>query len=83
MSIQAGARARATVKQRSRLRANPPKPNPRQVHLIHEALHDELRAAGFDVQPGRIGENVTTRGIDLLGLPLGTLVHLGRVLWRV
>jgi MOSC domain-containing protein YiiM len=49
----------------------------RQVHLIHEELFDELRAAGFDVRPGAIGENVTTRGLDLLALPTGALLHLG------
>jgi MOSC domain-containing protein YiiM len=49
----------------------------RQVHLIHEELHDELRAQGFEVKPGEIGENVTTRGIDLLGLPTGARLYLG------
>ena len=76
IGVEGDAHAGATVKHRSRLGANPLKPNPRQVHLIHEALRDELRAAGFDVQPGWMGENVTTRGIDLLGLPVGTLAHL-------
>jgi MOSC domain-containing protein YiiM len=52
-------------------------PNLRQVHLIHAELHDELRAAGFDVAPGQMGENVTTRGVDLLGVPTGTRLHLG------
>jgi MOSC domain-containing protein YiiM len=47
------------------------------VHLIHAELHDELRAAGFDVSPGQMGENVTTRGLDLLALPTGTRLHLG------
>ena len=46
-------------------------------HLIHAELHDELRAAGFDVSPGQMGENVTTRGLDLLALPTGTRLHLG------
>lgn len=56
---------------------DPQQPNLRQVHLIHAELHDELRAAGFDVLPGEMGENVTTRGIDLLGLPTGTRLILG------
>ena len=47
------------------------------MHLIHAELHDELRAAGFTVGPGDLGENVTTRGLDLLGLPIGTRLHLG------
>src|ERR687883_641129 len=53
------------------------KPNLRQVHLIHTELHDELRQAGFSVSAGQMGENVTTRGVDLLGLPSGTRLHLG------
>jgi MOSC domain-containing protein YiiM len=56
---------------------DPSQPNLRQVHLIHAELHDELRAAGFDVGAGEMGENVTTRGIDLLRLPAGTRLHLG------
>lgn len=66
-----------TVKHRSRVARDPSQPNLRQVHLIHAELHDELHAAGFEVEPGQIGENVTTRGIDLLALPTGTRLHLG------
>src|ERR1700747_89988 len=46
-------------------------PNLRQVHLIHAELHKELRAAGFAVSAGQMGENITTQGLDLLGLPAG------------
>jgi MOSC domain-containing protein YiiM len=67
----------ATVKHRSRVARDPGAANLRQVHLVHSELHDELRAAGFDVAPGEMGENVTTRGIDLLGLPTGTRLRLG------
>src|SRR3954447_11555765 len=56
---------------------NPDAPNLRQVHLMHEELFDELRAGGFSVQPGAIGENVTTRGLDLLALPAGARLRLG------
>ncbi|HEY4266251.1 MAG TPA: MOSC domain-containing protein [Micropepsaceae bacterium] len=66
-----------TVQHLARVREDPTKPNLRQVHLIHCELFDELREAGFSVAPGEIGENVTTRGIDLLGLPAGTRLHLG------
>jgi MOSC domain-containing protein YiiM len=66
-----------TVKHRSRVRRDPTQPNLRQVHLIHAELHDELRAAGFEVHPGEMGENVTTRGLDLLGLPAGARLRLG------
>ncbi len=66
-----------TVQHRSRVAQDPTQPNLRQVHLIHGELHDELRAAGFEVRAGSMGENVTTRGVDLLGLPRGTRLHLG------
>jgi MOSC domain-containing protein YiiM len=66
-----------TVRHRSRRRRDATRPNLRQVHLIHSELHEELRAAGFDVAPGQMGENVTTRGIDLLGLPTGTRLRIG------
>jgi MOSC domain-containing protein YiiM len=56
---------------------DPSQPNLRQVHLIHGELHDELCAQGFDVAPGRMGENVTTRGVELLALPTGTRLRLG------
>jgi MOSC domain-containing protein YiiM len=67
----------ATVKHRSRVKRDPSQPNLRQVHLIHGELHDELRGRGFVVHPGEMGENVTTRGVDLLSLPVGTRLHLG------
>jgi MOSC domain-containing protein YiiM len=53
------------------------RPNLRQVHLLHAELLDALRCAGFEVSPGVLGENVTTRGVDLLALPTGTRLHLG------
>jgi MOSC domain-containing protein YiiM len=66
-----------TVKHRSRVARDPTRPNLRQVHLIHAELHDELRAAGFVLSAGQMGENVTTRGVDLLVLPTGARLHLG------
>jgi len=71
------AHAGVTVQHRSRVRADRTSPNLRQVHLIHAELHDELRDRGFDVAPGQLGENVTTRGLDLLGLPRGSRLHIG------
>jgi MOSC domain-containing protein YiiM len=65
------------VQHRSRVAKDPNQPNLRQVHLIHAELHDELREKGFDVSPGQMGENITTRGLDLLRLPTGTKLHLG------
>ena len=66
-----------TVQHRSRVARDPTQPNLRQVHLIHGELHDELTTRGFDVGPGDMGENVTTRGVDLLALPTGTRLRLG------
>ncbi|MFF7278874.1 MOSC domain-containing protein [Streptomyces griseorubiginosus] len=67
----------ATVKHRFRMKKDPSQPNLRQVHLIHEELFEEVRQAGFEVAAGQLGENVTTRGIDLLSLPRGTRLRLG------
>jgi MOSC domain-containing protein YiiM len=66
-----------TVKHRSRVARDPSAPNLRQVHLIHSELFEELRGQGFTVAAGDLGENITTRGIDLLALPAGTRLHLG------
>ena len=77
LGVVGDAHAGETVQHRSRVKRNPNEPNVRQVHLIHGELHEELRAGGFDVQPGQMGENVTTRGLDLLGLPRGARLHLG------
>ena len=77
LGVEGDAHAGATVKHRSRAERDPHQPNLRQVHLIHEELHDELKAAGFEVSAGQMGENVTTRGLDLLDLPAGTRLHLG------
>ncbi len=78
LGVEGDAHQGATVKHRSRVARDPTQPNLRQVHLIHAELHDELRRAGFAVTSGLMGENVTTRGVDLLGLAAGTRLHLGR-----
>jgi MOSC domain-containing protein YiiM len=75
--VESDAHCGTTVKHRSRVARDPGQPNLRQVHLVHAELLAELAAAGFSVAPGAIGENVTTHGIDLLGLPAGSLLHLG------
>lgn len=75
--VEGDAHFGVTVKHRSRVRQNPDQPNLRQVHLIHAELHEELAARGFRMTPGLMGENVTTRGVDLLGLPRGARLRLG------
>jgi hypothetical protein len=77
LGVEDDAHKGETVKHRSRVARDPNQPNLRQVHLIHSELHDELREGGFDIAPGQMGENVTTRGVDLLGLPTGAKLHLG------
>ncbi len=77
IGVDGDAHAGSTVQHLSRVRRDPSQPNLRQVHLIHGELHDELAARGFSVVAGNMGENVTTRGVDLLALPTGTVLRLG------
>jgi MOSC domain-containing protein YiiM len=62
---------------------DPSQPNLRQVHLIHAELHDQLNAAGYHVAAGDLGENITTRGIDILGLPAGARLEIGSAVIEV
>lgn len=77
LGVRGDAHAGATVKHRSRVAANPSQPNLRQVHLIHRELLGQLAEAGYDVAPGQLGENITTSGVDLLDLPVGSRLYLG------
>lgn len=77
LGVDGDAHRGETVQHRSRVARDPTQPNLRQVHLLHAELHDELGARGFSVGPGEMGENVTTRGVDLLGLPAGARLRLG------
>ena len=78
LGVKGDAHLGETVQHLVRVREDPTRPNMRQVHLIHGELHDELKQQGFSLGPGDIGENITTRGIDLLSLPRGTRLHVGR-----
>jgi MOSC domain-containing protein YiiM len=77
LGVEGDAHAGATVKHRSRVAKDPSQPNLRQVHLLQAELFEELAQRGFQVAPGQIGENVTTRDLDLLALPRETRLHLG------
>lgn len=77
MGVAGDAHSGPTVQHRSRLKRTPLAANLRQVHLLQAELFDELAASGFSVEPGQLGENVTTLGIDLLGLPASTRLRLG------
>lgn len=77
LGVEGDAHLGLTVKHRSRVRKDPTQPNLRQVHLIHAELHDELASKGFHISPGQMGENITTLGIDLLNLPVNTILSIG------
>ncbi|KRB39042.1 MOSC domain-containing protein [Microbacterium sp. Root180] len=75
--VEGDAHAGATVQHRSRVARDPGAPNLRQVHLMHEELFADMAERGHGVEPGALGENITTAGIDLLGLPRGTRLAIG------
>lgn len=77
VGVKGDVHAGVHVKHRGRVRADPTQPNFRQVHLLQQELFAEVGAKGYAVAAGNLGENVTTSGIDLLGLPLGTILRFG------
>jgi MOSC domain-containing protein YiiM len=77
IGVLGDAHAGTTVRHRSRVAKDPTTANLRQVHLIHAELFAELAAKGFSVAPGELGENITTRGIDLLDLAENTVLRIG------
>ena len=79
LGVEGDTHLGVTVQHRSRVARDPTQPNLRQVHLIHGELHDDLVAGGYHVGPGDMGENITTRGLDLLALPAGTVLRIGAV----
>jgi MOSC domain-containing protein YiiM len=83
LGVEQDAHQGLTVKHRSRVARNPLQPNLRQVHLLHAELFEDLARHGFALQAGDIGENVLTRGIDLLGLPRGARLQLDEALVEV
>ncbi len=78
LGVEDDAHNGKTVKHRSRVKVDPTQANLRQVHLIHSELFDEVAEKGFTIMPADLGENITTRGIDLLGLPRGTILKIGK-----
>jgi MOSC domain-containing protein YiiM len=77
LGVEGDAHLGTTVRHRSRVARDPTQPNLRQVHLLHRELLEELETGGFRIGPGDIGENILTRGLDLLGLPTGTILRIG------
>lgn len=76
--VRGDAHFGTTVKHRSRVARDPFAPNLRQVHLLHQELLDALSDAGLPVRPGQLGENITTQGLNLLALPVGTRLRVGQ-----
>lgn len=77
LGVNGDAHQGAKVKHRSRVAANPDQPNLRQVHLVMSELLDEVTTAGHSIVAGQLGENITTTGIDLIGLPVGSMLRIG------
>jgi MOSC domain-containing protein YiiM len=77
LGVEGDAHCGVTVRHRSRVAADPTAPNLRQLHLMQSELFDELRPRGFDLAPGDLGENILTRGLDLLALPRGARLAIG------
>ena len=77
IGVEGDAHAGRTVKHRYLVDKNPSKPNLRQVHLIQSELFDEINRNGFTLNSGELGENITTRGIDLVALPTKTRLLIG------
>ena len=78
IGVEGDVHSGETVKHRSRVAKDPTQPNLRQVHLIPAELLETLADEGYDVSPGRLGENVLTRDLNLHALPTGTRLELGR-----
>lgn len=77
VGVAGDAHAGPLVRHRGRVAADPGQPNVRQVHLIDVELLRFLHDAGYEVMPGALGENVTTEGVDLHRLPVGSMLRLG------
>jgi MOSC domain-containing protein YiiM len=78
LGVEGDAHFGANVQHRSHARYRPDEPNLRQVHLLQAELLADLVRRGYRVAPGAVGENITTSGLDLLALPTGALLRLGR-----
>jgi MOSC domain-containing protein YiiM len=75
--VEGDAHCGKTVQHRSRVKKDPTQPNLRQIHLIHDELIQSLRSQGFNVHAASLGENITTSGVGLLGLPKDTILKIG------
>ena len=80
LGVEGDAHCGSTVRHRYLVRRNPAAPNRTQVHLLEAEFLEALAtdAPNFPAfHPGDFGENILTRSIRLISLPLGTRLHLG------
>jgi MOSC domain len=75
--VEGDAHAGSLVRHRYLARRQPRLPNLRQVHLLPDELFASLSSQGYTISPGQLGENITTHGIELECLPLGTKLAIG------
>ena len=75
--VEGDAHAGPYVRHRYLARRQPRLANLRQVHLLSDELFWILRAEGHDIGPGELGENITTSGLELETLPLGSMLSIG------
>jgi hypothetical protein len=78
VGVEGDAYSGPLMKHRYLARQDATQPNLRQVHLIQEELFTRVRDHGHDVAADQLDENVTTRGIDMLSLPAGSILHSAR-----
>ena len=83
LGIEGDAHAGKTIQHRYDKARNPDAPNLRQVHLMHAELFDQMAELGMTVTPGQMGENITTRNIDILGVPRGTHLKIGEAIIEI
>jgi len=77
LGVEGDAHSGKTIKHRFLVKKDATRPNIRQIHLIHAELFDEMSDKGYSIKPGELGENITTRGNDLLSLPTGAILNIG------
>ena len=78
LGVEGDCHLGSTTQHLWRLKSHASEPNLRQVHLIQSELLDEPDFRGDDgvrIQPGQMGENISTVGVDLLSLGNGTKLH--------
>lgn len=71
------------VRHRYLAKKDPTQPNVRQVLLIDTQILAEIKQAGIDVGSGMLGDNMTVEGLEVMTLPPGTRLAIGKALLEV